>query len=348
MYTKIFFTLIIFTCSHLVYCQNISELDPYFDNIDNNSYGIGSIEITKNGALLYKRDFGNIDYRIKNYHVGSITKTLTAVMIYQLFEIGKLKSDETINRYFPDVPNSKKITISHLLNHSSGLKNYNVKEDSLFLWLTDKVSEDEIFSEIIKQGTAFEPGENVDYSNSGYYLLARLLEKIYNEKYTDILNDKIIVPLKLKDTKTDLGEECIFSYKFDNNNNWEKILDFWFPNISGIGNVVSNPHEINKIMHAIFTSQLINYKSLSNMKPSGNEIKFEFGKGLMKFPFEKKVFYGHEGHTLGTHSIVLYDEKDKVSITLCLNGQNKPMNEIAVNVLCLLYNVKYNKQILSI
>ena len=275
---------------------------------------------------------------------------MTAVMTYRLCQNSKLALDQTIDRYLPRIPHADRITIAHLLGHASGLKNYNVKNDSLYFWLTQKVGEEDILREIERQGVAFDPGEKTDYSNSAYFVLVKILEQQYGKPYPDILNDEIVVPLGLKNTYTNVG--CSDggypkSYTFGEGK-WTEVTDFWFPNIRGGGDVVSTPHDINLLLKALFDGSLISPKNVLEMKPSAEGHAFALGKGLMRFPFEDQTFYGHEGHTLGTHSIALYNEQDGTTLTLCINGYNKPMNKIAVNVLCILYNKEYARQKLSL
>lgn len=335
-----------------VYSQNIEEIDSYLSNIANNDYGIGSVEIIRNEKLIYKCNFGQnrlaLQTKTPVYRVGSITKIMTAVMIYQLINEGKLKANEALYTFFPDAPAAKQITIDQMLGHTSGLKNYNVKNDSLYMWLVEKeASNDEIYAEIVRQGTAFEPGQSTDYSNSAYYLLVRVIEKIHNKPYADVLVERIIKPLKLKYTRSDSDNDAAPSFRLQDNK-WVAVNDFRFANITGVGDVISTPHEVNKILQAVFNGKLVTSENLAYMKPVGQTNIFALGKGLMRFPFNEYTFYGHEGHTIGTHSVTMYNETDKTCITLCLNGNNKSMNEIAVNILCLFYGKEYKGEKLSI
>src|SRR5690606_41189262 len=99
-------------------------------------------------------------------------------------------------KFYSQIPNSDKITIKNLLEHSSGLGDFTMKNDSI-TWLTEKVSENEIFEEIIKQDGSFQPNEKVDYSNSGYFLLTKIVEKLYKKDYAIIVAEKIAKPLNL-------------------------------------------------------------------------------------------------------------------------------------------------------
>jgi len=101
-----------------------------FDRLLEKNQGMGSITLAKDGKVLYTRSFGygQITETIKKplteatrYRIASITKTYTAVMIFQLIEEGKLKLDDHLDQFFPQIPNAGKITIAQILNHRSGI-----------------------------------------------------------------------------------------------------------------------------------------------------------------------------------------------------------------------------------
>jgi D-alanyl-D-alanine carboxypeptidase len=100
---------------------------------------------------------------------------ITAVLIFKLIEENKLHLEDKLSEFFPEIPNSNAITIKNLLEHTSGLGSYVVKDGEV--WVTEKASDQQIMDLIIQQGKSFEPGEKVAYSNSAYYLLTKILEK---------------------------------------------------------------------------------------------------------------------------------------------------------------------------
>ena len=109
-----------------------AKLDQLFDRLLEKNKGMGSLTLAKDGAVLYSRSFG---YGLINandkkpltaetkYRIGSITKTFTAVMIFQLVEEGKLKLADTLDKFFPQIPNAARITIGQILAHRSGIHN---------------------------------------------------------------------------------------------------------------------------------------------------------------------------------------------------------------------------------
>ncbi|MBC7863025.1 MAG: beta-lactamase family protein, partial [Bacteroidia bacterium] len=109
---------------------NKMKLDSFTNALDKNNKCMGSLCISKNGNVLYTKSMGHAvenwpermhaDQDTK-YRIGSISKMFTAVMIFQLVDEKKIKRSDLLSKYFPEVPNAKKITIDNLLNHRSGL-----------------------------------------------------------------------------------------------------------------------------------------------------------------------------------------------------------------------------------
>ena len=133
MKTKILFatllTLALFTAAHAQTLDK-AKLDQLFDRLLEKNKGMGSVTIAKDGNVLYTRSFGysQVNGTEKKpataetkYSIGSITKTYTAVMIFQLVEEGKLKLTDTLDKFFPQIPNANRITIAQILNHRSGI-----------------------------------------------------------------------------------------------------------------------------------------------------------------------------------------------------------------------------------
>lgn len=323
---------------------NTAKIDSFLNHIEKYNQGVGSVAVSKGDKTVFTRRFGQChieevqNRETSKYRIGSITKLMTATMIEQLVEQDRLSLDETLDAYFPEIPNAKKITLNQLLNHSSGLGNYIVKNDTVFSWITDPISEQEIRNEIERQGTLFEPGTNVRYSNSGYYLLAKILEKKYDKKYPEILREQILLPLGLKNTISGVAEDksIALSYYLNTNHKWKINKDIYFPNVIGVGDVAASLEELNLFTSALFTGKLLKPETIATMKPGQNQI---FGLGMLKAPFYQKVLYGHNGETFGTRSIALYQEEDSIAIAMSINGCSMPFNDVLIGVMNGIYNL---------
>lgn len=338
---KIRLLLLSLLVSFGAFAQNIdaAKIDDYISHIEKNNRDVGSVSIFKDGKQVYNRSFGqqNIpglkaDANTK-YQIGSISKLFTAVMLFQLVEKGQLALDEKLADYFPQIPNANKITIKNLLEHSSGLGDYAGKEGDP-LWLTKKVSEQQIFDEIIKQGIEFEPGADRSYSNSAYYLLVRILEKKYKSDYASILQKQIIAPLQLKNIDSYNPKNTNFFKSYAYTTKWEAIDEFEFSNVIGVGDIVATTQTLNAFMEALFQYKILKKETVEMMKPNNEGA---FGRGLMLIPFYEVISYGHGGDTFGTHSVAAYTEKDKMALSFSINGERYPHNDFAIGLLSIIY-----------
>ena len=156
----------------------------------------GNILIVRNDTIVFLKSYGLADRERKipntvstKFRISSITKTITAVSILQLQDKGLLDISEPIERYFPEIKNSDKITIAHLLYHTSGLPSYD--------WTMSKNKPQKmevIYGWIRELNPVFEPGDKFMYGNSGYALLAMIIEKVSGLKYEEYLQKNIFLP----------------------------------------------------------------------------------------------------------------------------------------------------------
>lgn len=178
----------------------------------------GSVLIADQGKVVYKKGFGmaNMEWDIPNtpdtkHRLGSITKQFTAMLVLQLAAENKIDLNAPVTKYLPDYPkaNGDKITIHHLLTHTSGLPNYTsfpgfFKDESRNPYTPTQFVE--VFA---NKDLEFTPGERFNYSNSGYFLLGVILEKITGKTYEKMLRDTIFTPLNMNATGYDSSSEIL-------------------------------------------------------------------------------------------------------------------------------------------
>jgi D-alanyl-D-alanine carboxypeptidase len=163
-----------------------AKLDNYFQNLETNNKFMGSIAVSQDGKVIYTKSIGFADVENNQkanentkYRIGSISKTFTTVMVMKAVEDKKLDLNQTIEKFFPTVPNANKITIKQLLGHRSGIHNF-TNDDEYMTWYTQPKTEKEMVEIITKIGSDFEPDSKADYSNSNFVLLTYILEKTNN------------------------------------------------------------------------------------------------------------------------------------------------------------------------
>ncbi|TCD23361.1 class A beta-lactamase-related serine hydrolase [Pedobacter psychrodurus] len=319
------------------------KIDHYITYIENNNGGIGSLSIYRNGKEVYTRNFGqekliNTDYnKDTKYQIASVTKMVTAILILKLVEKGELKLDDKLSDFYPEIPNSKKIIIKNLLEHTSGLGNFAVRNGAI--WVTEKVSEKEIFEEIRKQGVSFEPNEKVAYSNSAYILLRMIIEKKYKKEYHKVVIQEIVKPLNLKNFASIKSNptNTFKSYKFAEN--WNAIKDIEYSNVIGVGDIASTTEDLNIVINSLFQYKILKKETLESMKPTiGKE---DWGRGLALFAYGDNLFFGHSGDVLGSHSRLIYNPKDNISLSYSTNGERVPTNIFVENLVSIIYNKEF-------
>lgn len=320
--------------------ESLNKIDDFISYLEKNNAEAGEISIFKGGKEIYKRSFGEASLSQKDkvtFQIGSITKSMTATMIFKLIEKKQLNLNDKLSKFYSKIPNAEKITISQLLHHSSGLGDY-VTGKNTMKWLTDKVSDEQIMNHIIEQGSLFEPGTKVQYSNSGYYLLTKILEKVSKKSYADNLKETFVQPLQLKNFYTVSQKPTNVFSSYNYANAWEPVKDFDFNNIVGVGDIATTPTNLNIIINALFAGKIISKESLSAMMPKEDR----FGMGLALTSFYSKMFVGHSGGTYGTNSLMIYNGEDDISIAYSLNADRIGVNNFTIDILSILYNKKFS------
>ncbi|MFC7345916.1 serine hydrolase domain-containing protein [Chryseobacterium zhengzhouense] len=319
---------------------NTAKIDDFLNYIAKNKQGIGSVAIFKEGKEVYQKNFGQEQLSdVKwdsgtGYQIGSISKLITTVMLMQLEEKGKINLNDKLSKYYSDVPNANKITIKQLMNHTSGLGDY------VGGWLLGKpVGDKAIMDTIKKHGIEFQPGEKVRYSNSGFYLLSRILEKVAKKPYNILLKENITDKANMKNTFSVLDNpENIFKSYENTAGKWVEATDFDFHNCIGLGDITSTTQDMNLFINALFNYKFVKKETLERMLPKDGE---SFGLGMMKVPFYNKISYGHGGDTRGTHSLVSYSPAEKYSVAMVVNGEKLSHSKLFLGIVSIMYDHEY-------
>jgi D-alanyl-D-alanine carboxypeptidase len=326
------------------YAQTINKvkLDHYFQALEANNKFMGSVAIARDGKVLYTKAIGFrvVEDKLKpnertKYRIGSISKTFTAALLFKAIDEKKIALAETLNKYFPTIKNAERITIGNLLNHHSGIHNFTDDAD-YSKWDTQKKSEQEMVTLIAALSSDFEPGSKAAYSNSNYVLLTYILQKLYREPYAQILEEKIVNPLGLKDTyyggKIDISNNESYSYQFNSRWGKQEETDMSIP--VGAGAIVSTPTDLTSFAHALFNGKIVSAESLNQMK----KMQDGFGMGLFEAPFQEKKSYGHNGGIDGFSSNFGYFPDDRVAIAFTSNGSAYDNNKISIALLSSVFN----------
>lgn len=212
---RIYYTLLfLFIFSLSVNSQDKYEkIDDFINKFVTHEYFNGAVLVAQNSDVIFKKAYGlaNREWEINNtidtkFRIGSLTKQFTALIILQLAEQGKLKLDGTISDYldYYDKDYGDKVTIHHLLTHTSGMPIFSSKPlPEAF------IGEYPVKDFVVKycsDSLDFEPGSKFQYSNSGYYILGAIIEAVTGKKYEENLTQMILKPCGMKNTGYDHPE----------------------------------------------------------------------------------------------------------------------------------------------
>jgi CubicO group peptidase (beta-lactamase class C family) len=229
-----------------------------------------AVLVAQNGRIVFQQGYGSADR--KNYkritsetkfRIGSITKQFTASAILLLQEQGKLRVDDRLSKFIPDYPRGNEVTLHHLLTHTSGIHNYTSKPE---FWetVTDYRTPEEMIEFFKHDPYDFNPGERWSYSNSGYFLLGYIVEKVSGQSYSDFLKNQIFTPLAMHNSGiygTELLTEEALGYSYKNNK-VEKALDRDMSTAYVAGAIYSTVTDLYRWNEAVFNSKVLNTTSL--------------------------------------------------------------------------------------
>jgi CubicO group peptidase (beta-lactamase class C family) len=166
----------------------------------------GTVLVMQKDKVLLRKSFGLSDreWNIPNstetkYQIGSVTKQFTAACILQLVEQGKLSLDDKLNKFLPSFPKGDSVSIQMLLNHSSGIANYTAQKDFGKL-ATQHLSKDSMIAFFANKPYTSSPGKKFQYTNSGYFLLGYIIEKISGQSYAEYLTKNIFLKIGMQNT----------------------------------------------------------------------------------------------------------------------------------------------------
>ena len=260
-------------------------------------------------------------------------------MIMQLVQEKKLTLDTKLSFYYPEIPNAAEINIEHLLRHRSGLFNFTSSPDYMQYMEIPKTPQ-ELINIFIENGVVFQPDEKYEYSNTNYVLLSFILEKIEGKPFQKSLEGRITKPLQLQHTyyggKINPENNEAFSYR--KNDSWliARETDMSIP--MGAGSIVSTPTDLNVFFNALFNGELIDEKSLEQMK----NVDRGYGLGLIQIPFYEQRAYGHNGGIDGFQSNAAFFPGSNVAIAYTTNGVGMSMNDILIGALSIYFGRDYD------
>lgn len=321
-----------------------AKLDQFFDQLDEKKKAMGSLTIVRDGNVVYSRVIGYArvdatEQKLLNensrFRIGSITKMFTASMILQLVEEGKLELTGTLAQFVPEIPNAGKVTIAQMLNHRSGIPNVappRGREPGT------PMTKDEMLALVASGTPLFEPGTRASYSNSGYFLLGLILERVTGMSYADALRERITSRIGLKDTYVatgpiDVSNDESLTY-LSTGSDWRQGTETHPSVLFGAGQIISTPNDLARFIQALFDLQLVSGASLDLMMT----MRDGEGSGMAQFPFAGKTFYGHTGGGDNYGAWLMYLPEERFALAYATNAKVLPVGDIMTGVIDIYYN----------
>ncbi len=322
-------------------------------------YGLfnGSVLIAEKGKVILKKGYGlaNMEWNIPNapdtrFRLGSITKQFTGMLIMQLAEKGKLNVNDPITKYLPDYPKTTgdRITIHQLLTHTSGIPNYTNVPRFFETQAKNHYSPAEFIKTFQDLPLDFEPGSRFSYSNSGYFLLGTIIEKVTGQSYAQALQAFIVRPLNLQATGYDSFSDIIpkratgYEKKLGSYVN-APYLDMSIPYAAG--SLYSTVEDLYIWDQALYSSQLLSdasRKTLFTPSPGSYEPGFGYAYGWivgkLKAGKDSISVIEHSGGINGFNTIITRVVNDKHLIVLLNNTGQAPLDNIRQNIVQILYD----------
>ncbi|MFC5569579.1 serine hydrolase domain-containing protein [Lysobacter yangpyeongensis] len=291
-----------------------------------------AVLVLRDGAPLVRRGYGLADLEAgtpatpqTNYRLASVSKQFTAAAILLLAQDGRLRLDDKVRRWLPDLPPAAAdITIEHLLTHTSGLVDY---EDLMDPADTRQVHDADVLSLLAAQDrTYFPPGSGYRYSNSGYALLALIVERASGLRYADFLRERIFRPLGMDATvayESGISEVAhrAYGYSFENGA-WRRTDQSTTSAVLGDGGNYSSLDDLAKWDAALYDERLLKASSLQaafapHTATDDPQVRYGYG-----WRITGETLW-HSGETIGFRNVIVRYPRRHLTVVV-LTNRNDP------------------------
>lgn len=323
-----------------------------------------AVLVVKDGRAVYERGYGVTDLRTMrrldgrtNFRLASVTKAFTAAAVMLLVRDGKFRYEDTLTGIFPDFPEyGRAITVRQLLNHTSGLPDYEdlmPPPDPSLLVEQVQIKDAGVF-ELLKRQKAgkFAPGTRWAYSNSGYVLLGLIVEKASGRPFSEFLRDRIFAPLKMSGTLAyERGRNEVANRAFGHakkDGRWIETDQSPTSATLGDGGVYSSLSDLLKWDEALRRHTLL---SESEMLPALTPVHVEeapptepdgtpadYGFGWFLNPWKGHARIWHYGETAGFRTAIQRFVNDGLNVIVLCNRTDLDARALALEVARLFLN----------
>ncbi len=304
----------------------------------------GTILVAEKGNIIYDTAFGFGNFTTReplndssSFYLASVSKQFTAMAIMILKEQNKLSYNDTLTKYFPEFPAyANKITIRHLLTHTSGLADY-LSMDNLY---KPGLNNEEVLNTLVTQKKLnFYPGDRFSYSNSGYVILAMIVERVSGKPFNVFMKEYIFDPLGMKNTLVfDKSKPAIRNRAVGFNKNGD--LDDYEILTAGDGGLYSTTHDLFLWDQSLYHNKLVDSSTLAEAfheTKLNNGSLSNYGFGWVIARDAKNKIVSHNGGMNGYRTMIYRDMKNRNSIIMLTNkGDAANVESITRRILLIL------------
>lgn len=319
-----------------------APVDQLFSSYNGKDTPGAAVMVIKNGKPIFKKAYGLANLEDKtpvtlatNFRLASVTKQFTAMCIMRLVQSGRLGYDHNLQQIFPAFPAyGRDITIRHLLQHTSGLIAY---EDLIPDTATVQVLDQDVLKMMIGQdSTYFPPGSQYRYSNSGYAVLAMIVEKISGQSFAQFLQENIFKPLGMKNTVA--YEKGVSTVKYRALGYRQEGGQFIFSDQSltsavlGDGGIYSSVEDLLKWDQALYTEKLVKQEILtaaftSGILRDGKSLDYGFGWRIDQVNGQRRLW--HTGSTSGFRNVIQRYPEAQFTVIILTNRAEPDVHTLA-------------------
>jgi CubicO group peptidase (beta-lactamase class C family) len=303
--------------------------------------------VSLNGEVVFEKAFGlaELEHNVPNtpqtiFESGSVAKQFTAASLVLLQQDGKLSIDDPVRKYIPELPDyGVPLTIRHLLNHTSGLRDWGTVMSLTGAGRGDRVITQDLALDVITHQRAldFTPGSEYSYSNSGYNLAAIIVERVSKQKFAAFVEERLFKPIGMKNSSWRDDYQRVVpgraqAYSRQGNGPWR--LNMPFMNVYGNGGMLTTVGDWMK-WNAMLDSQalsapLVNALETRGVLNDGRKIVYALGLEVDTYKGMKDVSHG--GATAGYQTFLARYPDNKVSVGVMCNGTSPSAGGMAASI----------------
>lgn len=309
----------------------------------------GSVLVARDGSPIFKKSYGmaNYEWNIPNtsdtaFRIASVAKQFTAMAVMILQERGKLNVGDPICKYLENCPPAwQPITIRNLLTHTSGIPNFVSLPDFQKRIVFQPYTYASFVDVFRNEPLDFAPGEKFNYSNSAYFLLGLIIERVSGKSYAEFLRDSIFVPLEMKNTGYDDMRSLVSNRaagyvwtgkSLENAPYLNMLIPF------AAGGLYSTTEDLFRWEQALYTEKLVSRKSLDEIF---TPFKGRYGYGWFMVRRFKRLTTEHEGGIAGFSASIIRFPEERTTFIVLNNNVSASAVKVAENLAAIVFGAPY-------